>query len=496
MSENINLQAAPTEATIQASLQMPAEMEPTNEMLSAERAYSGFLDKATEWTPTIAENREVIETAGKQLIETYNLDDKTFEDSARGMLFTSIASRWSKASDDQAERLFLEDALTLLAYQHSPQLKEVYDYANKDDKEVSDEDALRVYDKYTNTEMTEELKEAINSGLLDGVKERLGINSENEDPFEIRVLSIGDDYTSAGFQAPKGGDIDWSLPYDSPERIAQSKALQELVLTINAINDWKTGLKARTKAMSDELGHPITPAGWMTQINGKTFLCLAMTTVEKMVRPESTANASFYDEQSKLGDQAFLEHEYTHTQGGKTVERGTTFGISMEELRAEEYSGNRHGYGDVKAFARDFGIITGKDLVEYVTDGVKGGEAHMSYAELANSVGLDRMLEIVMVRPTVYDEKAVNLLNKMVGLHLGGFEGVELRLLADASATGQEKAIDERLTQRAQKIIDNTNLDYIGMYYHKRRTDGIITMTDRLEQRINELTAEKLVGEN
>lgn len=57
---------------------------------------------------------------------------------------------------------------------------------------INEEQRAVVYKKFTNQETTDELKKAVEDGMLDDVKKRLGITGENEDYYAFRVLNIGD----------------------------------------------------------------------------------------------------------------------------------------------------------------------------------------------------------------------------------------------------------------------------------------------------------------
>ena len=56
--------------------------------------------------------------------------------------------------------------------------------------------SISVYERFTNQEVTRDLKQAIADGLLDGVKARMGITPEVEEPYEVRVLNVTSERTS------------------------------------------------------------------------------------------------------------------------------------------------------------------------------------------------------------------------------------------------------------------------------------------------------------
>jgi hypothetical protein len=467
------------EQPLTANAEAHENHNPSDEM------YRQFLDQAALSLEEVSTNRPAIEAAGQELIDTYGIDPTFFDKPSYGLLFTSIASRWSKSKIDKGERIFLEDALTLLGHEHSPKLKAVYEYAKSDDLELSEDHKQKVYDKYTNHQMSSELKEAIDGGLFEGVKARLGITSDTEDPYEVRVLSIGDAMSTYGMHAPRLPDMNYE-DFKDPEKSSQ---YDEARAVYDAVREWKEGLEIRREAFLQELGESSDAApAWVTHVNGKTLLCLQQGIVEKILHPEATASSKFYNEEDLARNIAYLEHEYVHTQDGLNLDgQSIDFGIDIEELRAEDFSGNKHGYQDVKSFAVDMGVVTGTHLARYFEGKPKGGDCFSIYKEVAKTVGLERMLEVVMVRPAAYERSQANLLNAMVASHLGGFDGVITRLIEDSMQTGKSTEIDGRIDQLARRYIARTNLDFLPTFFSMRRQYGNVIMTDLLDKRVQEL---------
>lgn len=477
-------------------LPQTAETPVVNEALethaASNEAYGRFLDYASSSLMEVSVNRQTIEAAGQQLIATYDLAPTLFEDPGRSILFVSAANRWSKADKDPAESAFLEDALTLLAHEHSPKLKQVYDYVKSENYQPTDEHAQAVYDKYTNHQVTAELRQAIADGLLDDAKARLGITPENEDAYEVRVLSIGEEMTSYGVEAPDVPDMS-QQDFDDPEKRAQFEEASELW---DAVNEWKKGLEMRRAAFHQDLdGNIDSKPAWVTHIKGKTILCVQQATIEKIIHPDVTAHSEHYTDLDRELDLANLEHEYAHTQGGVNLGgQSIDFGIGLEELRAEAFSGNRQGYMDLKSFAADMGIVTGTHLAEYFEGKVKGGDSLGTYEEIARSVGLDRMLEVIMVRPSAYDlaRSNSNLLNHTAAEFLGGFDSILARIIEDRLDAGKAAEIDENISKRAQQLVDVAGPDILPTYFSLRRECGNVLMTDLIEDKINKQQAQEI----
>lgn len=496
MPEKLNLQPDPTElypaASEHVKIVNAAELQTFNPELSL-NAFSDFVE--AELTPggivDSAEQSETIKQAATELIGKYDLKDSLFDDKGRSLMFAAIASRWANKGEDPHEDIFVEDALTLLAHGHSLKLKEVYDYARDDRDKQSDELYQSVYDRFTDRPMSTELKTAMKNGLLKDVKDRLLVTDDTEDDFDVRVLSISTAMSTFGLEGPSTSDIEVpETPGYNPE---YSQKINEVMAERSTAANWKDSLEKRAEEFYNALGYhkqeaSKMPPAWITTIHGKKQLCIPLPIAKKVLRPEITNDSKYYTDDSAARDRATIEHEFTHTQGGVNLDNGLDFGISLEELRAEDYSGNKQGYHDIKGFSKDLGIITGKLLTNYFSGKLKGGEPFTVWGEIAKDFGLDQMLEIAMVRPNAYDNNQSNLVNKMVAEHLGGFDGVSKRIHDRMIAAGKKEAIESRLESTARTIlaIDSED-DFPAFFVNYRRSQGLRFITDMLEEKIKSL---------
>lgn len=452
----------------------------------AQQVFERYLVEQAPQLQEVRDRQPELLLASQEIIDTFSIEPGLFDDTGRALVFTAIANRWSKVEDIQpeqqkAEKNFLADATGLLAYEYSPKLAEVKAAIEAVDGGVSGESERKVYDKYTDKELSMEMRTIIDEGLLDEVKSRLGITSENEDPFELRVLSIDTVGSTDGLSdKPTPND---ELPEDPKEWAA---ALKENNRGFEAVKDWKQGLKDRSKAFHEELGldEPLSAAAWVTQIDGENTLCISMGLAEKVLRPE-LITSEWYGEDYKKHDMATLEHEYTHTQGGINLDSGIEFGIALEELRAEHFSGNMMGYQEIKGhYNIDYLIATGQQISELFDKNPKGGSAEDIYSAIAEKVGMDRMLEVVMAQPNVYVDEQSNIFSREVQDFLGGFDGVIEHIMADKIAQGQQDQINNRLRDRAERIIDVTegNPEF---YLSYRRGQGLELVSTLLEEEIS-----------
>lgn len=482
MAEAVNTQIIPeerSEATV--GLQNEAQMHQAHEVEDSRVAFAQFLHDSSSIQEIAVSGQHLLQ-AGGELIQRYGIRPEFFSDRSRSLVFSAITLRNINAQSD-VEREFLTAAITLLGYSYSDRLGEIFKQSSEGRSKVEySGDYLRsVYDRYTDATMSGRLQEAISAGsLLNDVRTRLGITAANEDTFSVRVLSIGDTNALHGFEPPRLPNWD-DLPGSYQDKQC---AIAEANEIYDDVRSWKRDLVVRQEQFRRETGSNAVAPAWISKEGGATTLFLPLPLAEKLLDQDVTTNAAYYDEASAARDRAMFEHEFVHTQGGLNLDGGIDFGITIEELRAEHFSGNKHGYLDAKAFARDIGIITGKDLTAYFSEGEKGGSSYGIYMAIAEKVGLERMLEIITVRPASYDIEQANILNRTIAEYLGGYDGVVRRVLADGYARGEASAIEQRISSVAHNLSAFSGAeDYLAY----RRRQGNVFMTDKIEQRMQQM---------
>ncbi|MEI7682988.1 MAG: hypothetical protein WCJ24_01655 [Candidatus Saccharibacteria bacterium] len=438
--------------------------------------------------PEIAENQEAIEASGRDLIEHFNISPEFFDDKGRSLIFTSIASRWSKLEDNGGddERVFLTSSLAILANKFSPDFSTAVEQISESENDIlSQQTQIEVYDSFTDAELTKELSDRIANGLLDGVKARLGITDTNEDLYEVRVLNVGDEHGAFGLAVPK--------PETTIDKYGNEIFPNSYFEDLNARGEWIKGLEKRTAEFREKLGgnknDPTAPA-WVTRVGDKTLLCMPMPLAEKILHPDATEGSSYWSDDDRGRDFSILEHEYTHTQGGVNLERGTTFGIGLEELRAEHFSGDNQGYQDIKGFYNDLNIISGTHVAELFDNREKGGTAPELYTDIASIVGIDMLLEVIETAPTVYNNQKTGSHFKDILDYLGGFDGVTSKILEKAIDAGDKQTIEDRLEKKVKKMLEITENepDFVLNY---RKNIGLNTITDLMQLKATEILDKK-----
>lgn len=319
--------------------------------------------------PEISQNPEIARTVF-DVNDKFKLSADFFSDKGKVIILTGIVAKsFELPEEDGARSEFIADAITSLAAGYSPVLKEAEELIRHDEGEIEPEYKMKIYEAFTDNELSDALAEKITTdGILDEVRQKLGILDGDEDPFSLRVMSFS-----------SSEDSKYSVRDDTgkPLYAAQEQAEREFM---------------------HQTGQTYVAPAWTTRVGNQKSLCITASVarrilgIEQGVRPDAN-----------IQDIAVLEHEYVHTQGGLNIEGGVAYGISLEELRAEHFSGNKHGYQDIKSFMQAIAISTGVKMQEIVGSQQKGGTQEVVFAEIANQIGLVNMLGVLMVKPKEYD---------------------------------------------------------------------------------------------
>jgi hypothetical protein len=454
---------------------------PGEALQQSSQAFQEQLQYQCQLVPEIADKSEAISQAGEQLIADYQIQPALFESPERSLVFTMISERAATHQTDQGEADFVKGATTLLADRYSP----ILDIAEISSK-ISPEVEHAVYEKYTDRELTNRLSEAVENGLLDNVKQRMGITADNEDYYEVRVLNADPEGMNSIGLAP--GFSDWDdIPGDIHEK---QRVAEEESARYDAYLRRVRELAENAQAIEAELSAESLPQAFVADMGPEDEqvrnLCIMAPLAEKLLAPEKIT-AEYYTEDYAVADRALLEHEYVHTQGGLHLDNDTKFGINLEEVRAEHYSGNHQGYQDAKGFFNDMLVISGTDVVKPFESEPKGGTAMETYTMLAKEFGLRTALEVLMAAPKNYLESGPY--RQATFEHIGGYDGVLGRILDSKVAAGESLAVENRITRKAQMLLEMVdNRAFVINYYKKL---GLNVVADLLESRMQEIEAKQ-----
>jgi hypothetical protein len=478
---------------------VPVMQEQFNGAEVAKEQFAAHLQQQAEQIPEIAQKSEKLAEAGSELIDEFSLESSLFEDEARSLVFTALANRRVETQNvppeqEEAEQSFIADSMQLLAYRHSSKLNVNATKIEAASSLEKEEHLLSVFDKYTQPALTIELQKRIANGLFSDMQRYMGITAENEDSYEVRVLSIDPEgKTSHGLHSPP--ITNWEdLPGDRAEKARRAAEESEL---FDEVWNHQQGLQKRAEQMDEELGGGnATAFAWVQTLphHNRKILCLAQPLAEKILYPELTENANYYDKTEAETDRALVNHEYVHTQGGVHLDQHANFGINAEERRAEYFSGDKNGYLDVKNFFQDIGIVADFSLPDFFANHAKGGTDHELYTELSQRFGVNGMLEILLASPNAYvanssdsphlEEGETSYLQK-VREHIGGYDGVIGRMLEHELQTGKGAEIEARIVEQAKRVLSITD-NYQGIFQYRKHL-GLNVITDLTEQKVKEL---------
>lgn len=466
----------------------------TPELSSPERPNANpvFENKIAEFGHSLTEvqnDQELINQAGQELISEFGIQPELFDDNAHALMFTSIAQRYGRLEQGKEtmdtgaytrDKEFIADAVVLLAGESSNLFDQTKDLIDKDHG-IPEERKQAVYEKYTDKTLTKELEDAISVGLFDDVKERMGITDENEDEYDVRVLSLGDEYSSLGVM-PGILDIEGADDYNSP-------TFEEYMEDSDAFKQYENDMVKRAQAFREELGAEArVPIAWVTTIDGKRTLCMPLPFAEKVLYKDEK-RAGYYTEDDRNRDLAIMKHEYVHTQGGINLDNNVLFGIGLEERRAEYFSGDKQGYQEIKGFFQDFRVVTGIDIAEIFDSMPKGGTALDVYTALAERIGLQATLELVMTVPQPYIDDS-RPLQQNVEKYFGGPDSLTKKLYEKAVEEGKKDQVEAGIDRIARFIGAKEEFRDFWLSYRKNNS-GLEFMTDKYAARMEELVAEK-----
>lgn len=459
------------------------------EIATSSTVHGGFESLAADH-PDIVElaNPEVTRSA-EQLVEEFGIKEEFFQGEFGGvhtLLLASVASNLARfesegmdAQRNPAEFEFVADSVMSIALDYVTGFDEVVTEAKSDhDGELSDAHKADILDKYTSKELTDGLNQVIEQdGLLDAVRDRLQVTPETEDPFEVRVLSVSESEDVNHFFA----NPEWPTTEQWEADPVQARRMSEEAAALqDAADEWRRGLVERRASFLSESGHDSIGPAFVERLNGKTYLCIAGDTAERIIDKAATQErAESYEDREYEGDIAFLEHEYTHTQGRLNLENYT--GIALEELRAEHFSGNKQGYTDIKFFAQDVAMITGFNVRARMLELPKGGTPEDIYSEIASEFGLDNLSRLLSVLPDVYAQNHSNQFQRGAMEYVGGREGVVRSLFEQVVSNGSEDAVKQRAAEHAKTISNLGGSDFVMSYRANFSSLGTELIQEQLE---------------
>jgi len=404
-------------------------------------------------------DEEYISESLDVLRQDLGIEDEAFTDFKRTIVLVAAADRLAqlKKRDESvgvqgAEMEYIADLVMGIAgeytaYHESRSPKTLDRYI------PSEEHQKLVYEKYMHPELTAEFDEFIHGEAFDELRLRLGV--DDEEPFEVKVLSIDT------------GDSDGLIPYvDFGEDQLSHEEFSARIKEGDIRRDYRQGLENRSVRFANELGRDgvFAPAWVSTFDDGTKYLCVTTALAEKVMYTDEERSAH-YDESYYVGDLATAQHEYTHTQemltGGEI-----SLGIALEELRAEHFSGNHQGYTDIKKFFIGMRMLTGYNPSDSFEINGQPYNQDNFLADIVRNVGLAGLIDAMTVMPSNYvSDEQVSPFVKSVVAHNGG------------SISSHFAKMHDRLTDEfGKEVIEARISDFVDNVYEKCKDNEYITV--------------------
>lgn len=384
----------------------------------AELAFQAALDTFAESVPETVAEREKILQGATELISTFQVRPEFFDGRDRALIFASLSLSTAKILEAaqggpgssrveiMRQQAFLTSATFLLTANYADAfLEQRSDHqAQLSEGKQSERTIGERINKHVHPEVTAALNQVVaEKGIFEEVRRRMGVADSQESPVTLQAISIGPSSLSA-FDLKANG-ITWS-----------------------EFAAWEAGLKARTERFVSEVpGGRLASkaAGFARQDAYGDHIYIPMTSAELFMG--ETRGIVLDDGASTMQARVLstLRHEYAHTQDNVIVEG--EFGKSLEERRAEHFSGNGGEYFEVKKFFRQLDILYGTSIggmLDEVAAARSEGRQLSIYELLADRIGLDKLAEIAASQPDAYVEYARSSYIRDMLDPLGGFDEV------------------------------------------------------------------------
>lgn len=419
-------------------------------------AFSDVIDRFGVDNQEVADRKEELELAGAELIESFGVKPEFFEDESRAAIFTSLAGNHASATktketdswtENTRKKEFVANAAFLLTRNfstNSEELNALHEKQQLGESGVAFSEGLygKVMEKYTDASLSKEImEEATKAGVFTEVLAKLGINEKDATTIKVSVLSTG----------RYSDDIDFLK--------------EENGVTRQEANEWAKGLEKRAKKAAKELPHmqdielALKAAGFATTIDGEEHLVIPMAAAEAFLAGKHGVKLDTNwraDRPERV--KSLLQHEFTHLQKSTRVEG--SFGYTIEERRAEYFSGDRSEYFQEKTFLTNLSLLNGKHIIKLFDEQAElrqAGQEVSIYKMLMDTYGVDVMAQIAAAVPAVYMRYEKSEFMKGMTQNLGTYDQIIAEQARALPADKKQEAL-ARVEQRIKAFSDRPNL--------------------------------------
>ncbi len=403
------------------------------------------------------EDKEGVAASLDVIRTEFGLDDSAFEDPKNSLMLTAVANRLNQIDTSEsgefgakaAELEYVADLVMSIAgpkTAYGDQHREAMDSVER----TSDERQKAAYEKYTQPEVTADMDAFIRGEALDELRKRLGVTEMQ--PFEVKVLSVDFEDNETNYGLIPGAKVEGEWSQEKQDAADKEREYGK---------DYLKGLMKNGESFVAELGREAAfgPAWVTTFEDGTKYLCLTLPTAEKVLYQEEE-RADYYNDGDRERDLAFVKHEFTHTQASLLSGDEIGLGIALEELRAEHFSGDKHGYTDIKKFFAGVKMLTGySPKMSFERDG-KAFDRNEFVTDIARNLGLSGLVDCMAAIPLVYvEDEQANPYVKAIAQHNGGlngqFEKMFERIVAEQGSAQVEARIDRSVDALYEDLKDS-----------------------------------------
>jgi len=365
------------------------------------------------------------------------LDAGFFDRPMNTVLLTAAAESWienearAKAAggfDEKlsAERSMIAESVLILAGDKSSVVRDLKDTDPTQARrytEVSEgnpnEKAQRAFfesisDEDRAAKITEALAAHGEGSFLEKQRKLLGINPDNEKPFNVRVLKFG-----AMYDFIESGTLDrveWPDLYDmqtatQEERDAYRQKSDVGSKLLDSNKAYAKEYEDNEVAYNDKFGeiYGAAPIAFVHENeDGSQELVIRATQADVLINyilNEKKMPEDQYKRRNLEGELATIRHEYGHTQRRIFTGQHSQIGLIPEERKAEFVSGDMNGYQDVKFLIGDLGKATGVDVLTELETAITQEDAGSAFVStIANKIGLRNSLLLMIAKPLPYEK--------------------------------------------------------------------------------------------
>jgi hypothetical protein len=436
------------------------------EQHESERAFHVQLEQIGNHVPEAAQEAELITRGAGQLIEAFRVNPEFFKDRNRSTIFTSLALGAARVEDaiaqqrgdrkeNERKQAFIANAAFLLTRKYAANFPELI--AEHETQAHEGHDGMRksAMDKFEQPELTRSLRTYIDrEGVLDDIRTRFsGVGDEEPD---YHVLSIGD--TTASFHF---------------DREANGISRQEAA-------DWDKGLQERAKQFAQ-----LVPGGDLAAKAAGFAVEFDDADGHHVYIPDAAAELLMAEERGIVPNESMVQlkgqrtkgtikHEFAHTRNSLIVEG--EFGKSVEERKAEYFSGDTGEYYEVKGFFTNLRVLHGHSIADIFEENLQSlhSEDPISVYELLGKYyGLETVAEIAASQPDAYVNHAKSSYTKEMLGSLGSFSEIIERdakttYVDQEEARGRLTAVVNMLRRnklQADGSLDSSYEDFLNHYF-------------------------------